>query len=131
MDENSERVEQFKEEIAGMHIRTPQSENERWLLILGVVLMVLGLLFIIVGYYGASRTEVIVESISYLISGGVLGLGLIVVGAVLFARYSMTRYLRYWLIRMVYEEQANTDRVVAALEAVQQEFTKLPPKSSS
>ena len=131
MDENSDRVEQFKEEIAGMHIRTPQSENERWLLILGVVLMVLGLLFIIGGYWGASGTDVIVESVTFLISGGVLGLGLIVVGAALFARYSMTRYLRFWLIRMVYEEQANTDRVVAALEAVQQEFTKLRVKSSS
>ena len=118
MNGNSERVEQFEQEIAGMNIRAPQSDTERWLLIGGVVLMVLGIIFIIGGYWGASGSTSVVDSISFLISGGVLGLGFVVVGAALFLRYSMTRYLRYWLVRMIYEDQANTDRTASAIEGL-------------
>ncbi len=118
MNESPERIEQFKEEIASMNIRAPQAENERWLLVGGIVLMALGIVFIIVGYWGASGSTSIVDSISFLISGGVLGLGLVVVGAALFLRYSMTRYLRYWLVRMIYEDQANTDRTVRAIRDI-------------
>ncbi len=118
MNESPERIEQFREEIASMNIRAPQAENERWLLVGGIVLMALGIVFIIVGYWGASGSTSIVDSISFLISGGVLGLGLVVVGAALFLRYSMTRYLRYWLVRMIYEDQANTDRTVRAIRDI-------------
>jgi hypothetical protein len=118
VEENNDRVEEFTREIAAMGIRTPEAERERWALIGGVVAMVLGLLMIIGGWWGASGTTVIVEAVSYLISGGVLGLGLIVIGAALFVRYSSTRYLRYWLIRMIYEDQANADRVVEAVRSL-------------
>ena len=124
MNESPERIEQFKQEIAAMKVRAPQAENERWLLIGGVVLMVLGIIFIVVGYWGASGTNNDAEAISFLISGGVLGLGLTVVGAALFVRYSMSRYLRFWLVRMIYEEQANTDRTVAAIERLGRDGSK-------
>jgi hypothetical protein len=44
-----------------------------------------------------------------------LGLACVTAGSVLFARYSMTRFLQYWLIRLVYEQEAQTDRIVEAL----------------
>lgn len=117
MEDNPDRVDEFTREIAAMGIRTPEAERERWALIGGVVAMVLGLVMIVGGWWGASGTTVVVEAVSYLISGGILGLGFIVIGAALFVRYSSTRYLRYWLIRLIYEEQANTDRLVEALKA--------------
>ena len=40
----------------------------------------------------------------------------IIAGAALFVRYSLARYLRFWLIRMTYESRANTDRIVDAIE---------------
>ncbi len=46
-------------------------------------------------------------------------LGLIIAGAALFVRYSMTRYMRFWLLRMVYEERAQTDRTVEAMNQVE------------
>ncbi len=33
----------------------------------------------------------------------------------LFVRASMTRYFRYWLVRLVYEDRANTDRLIEAI----------------
>ena len=41
----------------------------------------------------------------------VLGVG----GAAMWLRFSMGRYLRYWLIRLIYEERQQTDDIVEAL----------------
>ena len=35
-----------------------------------------------------------------------------VVGAAIFLRYSLAQFLRFWLARLIYEQQAATDRIV-------------------
>ncbi|MBK6671889.1 MAG: hypothetical protein IPG46_20455 [Actinobacteria bacterium] len=40
----------------------------------------------------------------------------VVLTVALFVRYSIARYLRFWLIRLTYEGRANTDRIVDAIE---------------
>jgi hypothetical protein len=42
-------------------------------------------------------------------------LGVAVLGAAVFLRYSMARFLRLWLLRQLYESQANVERVVDAI----------------
>ena len=42
-------------------------------------------------------------------------LALAVVGAAVFLRYSLGRFLRFWLLRQMYEGQAHVDQVVAAV----------------
>jgi hypothetical protein len=44
-------------------------------------------------------------------------LALAVAGAAVFLRYSLARFLRFWLLRQLYEGQAHVDEVVAALTA--------------
>ena len=39
-----------------------------------------------------------------------------VAGAALFVRYSMAQFLRFWIARITYEQQAQTDRVVDAIK---------------
>lgn len=46
-------------------------------------MMLLGVLFVMLGWYGAANTNILTEQIPYLISGGLLGLGLIVVAGFL------------------------------------------------
>lgn len=46
-----------------------------------------------------------------------IGLCLAVVGGALFLRYSMAQFLRFWLARLSWEQQAQTDRMVEALRA--------------
>jgi hypothetical protein len=130
LEQHPDRIEEFGREIAAMNIRTPEAEQERWALIGGIVAMVIGLACIVGGWYGASGTTVIVDSLSYVISGGILGLGLIIVGAALFVRYSSSRYLRYWLVRMIYEEHANADRLAAATGDVRDAVEHLRPSRS-
>ena len=42
-------------------------------------------------------------------------LALAIVGAAVFVRYSLARFLRFWLLRQLYEGQAHIDQVVASL----------------
>ena len=53
-------------------------------------------------------------------------LALVVVGAALFVRYSLARFLRLWLLRQLYEGQANTDRLVEALQAGEPDRHRVP-----
>lgn len=119
METNSKRIEEFRDEIAGMNLRPPEDSRERWWQILGLVLPVLGLIAIVIGWWGASGTALTAEQTPYLISGGILGLGLIVAGSALFVRYALTRYMRFWLIRLIYEQRQQTDRLVEALGSSQ------------
>lgn len=119
MDESNPRIQEFKSEIADMRIRPPEDASERAWLIAGLVLPLLGLLAILLGWWGASGRAYPAQQVPYVISGGLLGVGLIVAGAALFVRYSMTRYLRFWLLRMIYEDRVQTDRTVEALEKVE------------
>ena len=47
------------------------------------VLFALGIVFVMLGWYGTARTNILTEQIPYLISGGLLGLGLIIVAGFL------------------------------------------------
>ena len=60
-------------------------------------LMLLGVAAILLGWAGASRSILVEEQVPYLISGGVLGLALAVIGAVTF--------LAQWFLVLVREER--------------------------
>lgn len=119
METNHQRIDEFREEIAAMELKTPADNSERLFLIGGIVLLGLGVVAIIAGWIGASGTAIVAEQLPYLISGGVLGLAFMIGGGALFVRYSMSRYLRFWLIRMIYEQRVQTDRVVRSMDSIE------------
>lgn len=119
METNSTRVDEFREEVAAMNVRPPEDAAERRWLLAGVILPIVGLIVIMVGWFGASGTAEPSEQLPYLLSGGALGVGLIVIGGALFVRYSTTRYLRFWLVRTIYEQRTQTDREVEVLRQIE------------
>jgi drug/metabolite transporter (DMT)-like permease len=111
----ADRLEQFEREIRRLGVKGGNPEPERWLVIVGVVAVVAG--------FGLSAfgLDLVITATNPLDQGDglaqvTLGVGAAIVGAVLWARYSLSRYLRYWLIRQVYESRASTDRIVEAIE---------------
>lgn len=78
--------------------------GERLLFAVGGALVVAGLLAIIVGWVGTSRTVLVAGQIPYLVSGGLLGLGLVFIGGFL--------YFGHWVAVMSREnrESAAADR---------------------
>ena len=67
---------------------------ETVLLVAGALLLPIGIITIIVGWYGAAHTFHPYEQNDYLISGGLLGLGLVFIGGFLYFGYWMTRQIR-------------------------------------
>lgn len=57
--------------------------RREWRITISVVAFVLGIVFILLGWYGAAYTNIVSEQIPYLISGGLLGLALIIVAAIM------------------------------------------------
>ena len=117
MNDNEARIEQFKSEIEDLKLRGSSSEGEQRLLVLGVALAVVGLALAIYGGIqvmnsGGSPAD----QRAFTATGSFIGIALIIAGAALFIRYSLARYMRFWLIRMTYESRANTDRIVDAIE---------------
>jgi hypothetical protein len=124
VNDASGRLAEFQAEIDRLKIRGSAPTTEQRLLTAGIVLMPVGALLVLVGWWGASGTTEVSSQIPYLISGGVLGLVCTVAGGALFLRYSLARYLRYWLLRLVYEERASTDRNVDALARIEELLRK-------
>src|SRR3954467_12194435 len=93
-------------------LRTRQSLSnipiDRWVLIAGAIMVPLGIALILLGWYGAAHKALIIQQFPYLLSGGLLGLGLMITGGL--------AYFGYWITRLVQENRTNTREVVAALD---------------
>lgn len=63
---------------------SPFARTDRVLALAGATALPLGFVAIFLGWYGASRTPFVFEQIPYLISGGLLGVGLVLAGGMLF-----------------------------------------------
>jgi hypothetical protein len=112
-----ERQARLTAGIAGVRLRGSLS-LERVLLIAGSVLIPLGVLLILLGWWGVSHSTLQVEQNSYLISGGLLGLALVVTGGFF--------YFGYWLTRQVQEARRHNERLVTALSAIEARLADRP-----
>ena len=94
------------------NLRTRQSLSsmpaDRWVLIAGAIMVPLGIALIILGWYGAAHKALIIQQFPYLISGGILGLGLMITGGL--------AYFGYWITRLVQENRTNTRDIIAAID---------------
>ena len=116
---SSTAADRLESGVADLHVPEPSADTEALLLKLGVGLPVVGVVLILLGWWNASGSKYVADQVPMLISGGILGLGLAVVGLGLFLRFSLGRIMRFWLARFVVEQQAQTDRVVEALARVE------------
>ncbi len=86
-------------------------EYDRWLLIGGGIALPLGLLMVVLGWLGASRTVLLFEQLPYLLSGGLIGLSLVIVGGFV--------YFSYWQTLLVRETRALRGDLTASLLRVE------------
>jgi uncharacterized membrane protein HdeD (DUF308 family) len=96
-DETSPRLQEFQAQVDDLRLS-------------GVVAVALGL----AAYFNSTSLDdardqnemIILALVAVVLALGSVGL---------FVRASMTRYFRYWLVRLVYEDRANTDRLIEAI----------------
>jgi hypothetical protein len=93
--------------------------SDRWLLIIGSALLPLGIGLILLGWYGAAQTTLDWEQTPYLISGGLLGLGLLGLGTAMYFSYWMTRLVRSndEAVRRDREHQQRVEQLLSELVA--------------
>ena len=115
MEKSPERVEQFKTEIAEMNLRDPSTTRDRQLLRLGMGLLVVGVAVGIYAYTLSHGTNDALQQRDAIVVG-LIAVSLSIAGAALFVRYSIAQFLRFWIARLTYEQQAQTDRVVDAIK---------------
>jgi len=107
----SPRLQQFQTEVDQLRVSGGKANPERLGRILGAVLMAVGLILGIYAYFGLSHStnNPLQQGDATVI--GLLGVGSCVVGTGLFVVFSLTRYFRYWLVRLIYEQRDQTDRL--------------------
>jgi hypothetical protein len=111
---SSSRLAQFEAEVAKLKVTgggaNPERLGSRW----GIGLTILGFVVAIISWWSALDGK---DALSVLRAEtfAFIGVGIAVVGIVIWARNSLTRYLRYWIIRLVYEQREQTDQLIRAL----------------
>jgi hypothetical protein len=113
---NEDRIETFSAEVSDLKLSGTKGDRERWLLGLGVVALIGGVALAVAGGMQASGAEDQGDQLAFIASGSLIGLVLVLAGVALFVRYSMARFMRFWLVRLVHEHRSETDRIVKALE---------------
>ncbi len=79
------RRARFRESLSRVARQSSSGDLVRWVLIPGSIALLAGFTLMFLGWYGASRTFREIEQVPYLISGGLIGLGLVLVGGLLLA----------------------------------------------
>jgi hypothetical protein len=115
---NEERIKAFASEVSELRVNGARGDRERVLLGAGVTLLGAGVALAVVGGLRASSANGLGNQVALLATGSFIGFALVVAGAALFVRYSIARFLRYWLVRLVHEQRTETDRIVHAIESL-------------
>jgi len=101
--------------------------GERTLMVIAGVVAPLGLVLILLGWYGAARTPNLFEQIPYAISGGLFGLGLLFLGSFC--------YFAHWMTELVKEHRAQSGALLEAIsrleDTVRTSGTRVDPAATS
>jgi hypothetical protein len=101
------RNDRLASQVQRLRTRAASGGLDHWLLIVGSILMPLGVVFILLGWAGASRTPLPFEQNDYLISGGLLGLALVMAGGF--------TYFAYWQTVRIRESRIQATNLTAAI----------------
>src|SRR3954447_10660519 len=114
---SNDRMTEFKHEVQTMKLGTGSPSRDAVQQVIGLVLMVVGVVVALVTY----ATSLNQDDVRDVISSGTLVVAMVVLtllGAALFIGATVTRFLRFWMLRQLYEGQANTERLSEAVSTV-------------
>jgi hypothetical protein len=114
-----DKIEEFRAAVADLKLRSGRQRSDLVKEIIGAVLMVGGFVAGLI-IYESSLSQ---GSALNLASEQILALtmlGLVVIGAALFVSGTMARFLRVWMLRQLYEGQAQVDHLVESIKGTGQ-----------
>jgi hypothetical protein len=105
------RLERLRTSVASVRSRGNRMPVERLLALIGAALVGIGIPLIILGWWGAAHTPYVFEQIPYMISGGLLGVALTILGGLF--------YFAYWLTRQVHETRRQSEQTEAVYRRIE------------
>jgi hypothetical protein len=81
-----------------------------WQVAAGAILIPMGVIIILIAWYGSAHARVVQQQIPYLVSGSFIGLGFMVVGGFLF--------FSHWLYRMYDQAELHHEEQLRVLQAI-------------
>lgn len=112
--ETTPRLKEFQTEVDGLKVGGGRANPERTWLKLGVAGWIAAIVIEIVAYVGSHGTKDPLTQRDNIVIA-LLGLVIAVVATGLFVTFALTRYFRYWLIRLIYQDRESTDRLIDSL----------------
>ena len=108
---SSPRLQEFQSEVDKLKVTGGRANPERVWLILSIIGMLAGVVLSLMVWLQTNGTTSTLEQNDFS-SMGVFGLTLTVAATALFVVMSLRRYFRYWLVRLIFEQREQTDRVL-------------------
>jgi uncharacterized membrane protein len=108
---STSRLADFETEVTKLKVSGGGANAERTAERFGIGLIVTGFVIAVISWWSAYNAAHF-EDIHRAAIFAAIGIGVALVGAIVWLRNSMTRYLRYWIIRLVYEQREQTDRLL-------------------
>jgi hypothetical protein len=108
------RLSEFQAEVDSLKVGGGRANPERAWLKLSIASWIVALAIEVYAWAGSHGTTDALSQRDFLIVA-VAGLTLAVIGTGMFAVFMLTRYFRYWLIRLIYQDRESTDRLIDKL----------------
>jgi uncharacterized membrane protein len=108
----SPRLTEFQKEVDQLKVTGGKANPERTWTILGGIAMLAGVVLTFVSWMLTHGTSKPLEQADYS-AMGTFGIALTIVGTAVFVVMSLRRYFRYWLVRLIYEQRDQTDRMLS------------------
>jgi len=109
----SARLQEFQQEVDQMKVTGGKANPERVWVILSVLGLIVGVVLTLFGWIATQGTTSTLDFASYNAMGN-FGLALTVASAAVFVVMSLRRYFRFWLVRLIFEQREQTDRIVGS-----------------
>jgi hypothetical protein len=115
--ETARRDQRFEEGVRTLRVGGASLRlEERILMVLGGIIAPLGIIVVLFGWWGASQTPYVFEQLPYLISGGLLGVALVFLGAFF--------YFTHWVTQLVKEHRVQSVAMLEALQRLQDQVAR-------
>jgi hypothetical protein len=105
------RLQRLSAAVEGARRGRSDRNVRKILQVLGMVAIAFGFVCIILGWYGASHSPYLYQEIPYLISGGLLGIGLVFGGGILVHSA--------WSLRKIEEDRRNALAIVRSVDRLE------------
>jgi hypothetical protein len=111
---DEKRLDKFRADVADLNVKAGTSRGPRIWRIFGAVLMLAGFVVAIIVYV-SSLSQSDPRNIQSSIILALAFVAVTIIGAALYIAATIAGTLRLWLLRQLYEGQAHTDQIAAAL----------------